>query len=113
MEEECFPAISMNTASGCVSSSSKIDNNVLSSSRDMSKNNSIIAEELAEFIIKGEPISAPNSPEPSCESINFIEDDKNNIAMISPHSIHFNDVSHASDSEEDDEDFYQVIIYTI
>lgn len=40
-------------------------------------------------------------------------DDKSTITIVSPQSLHFakTQLSHMSDSEEDDEEYYQVYLY--
>lgn len=108
MEEECFPAISMNTASGRddLSSSSSTSS---TSTIILKRRNNIVPEDVECSEIKGEPISAPSSPSESCQTT--IVDDKNTITMVFPQSLHFskNHMSQTSDSEEDDEEYYQVL----
>lgn len=110
MEEECFPAISMNTASGrdeLPSSSSASSTSTII----LKRRNNVVPEDVECTEIKGEPISAPSSPSESCQT--SITDDKNTITMVFPQSLHFskNHMSQTSDSEEDDEEYYQVFPY--
>ncbi|XP_043799494.1 cyclic AMP response element-binding protein A isoform X2 [Apis laboriosa] len=106
MEEECFPAISMNTASGRddLSSSSSTSS---TSTIILKRRNNIVPEDVECSEIKGEPISAPSSPSESCQTT--IVEDKNTITMVFPQTLHFskNHMSQTSDSEEDDEEYYQ------
>lgn len=106
MEEECFPAISMNTASGRddLSSSSSTSS---TSTIILKRRNNLVPEDVECSEIKGEPISAPSSPSESCQTT--IVDEKNTITMVFPQSLHFskNHMSQTSDSEEDDEEYYQ------
>lgn len=105
MEEECFPAISMNTITGhhAVSTSS--------STTVILKRDSLVPEDDCPEI-KDEPISMPASPCVSSQSSCNIIDDKSTITMVSPQSLHFAKAqfSHTSDSEEDEEEeeYYQV-----
>ncbi|XP_060829325.1 cyclic AMP-responsive element-binding protein 3-like protein 2 [Bombus pascuorum] len=106
MEEECFPAISMNTASGrdeLPSSSSTSSTSTII----LKRRNNVVPEDVECTEIKGEPISAPSSPSESCQT--SITDDKSTITMVFPHTLHFskNHMSQTSDSEEDDEEYYQ------
>lgn len=109
MEEECFPAISMNTASGRddLSSSSSTSS---TSTIILKRRNNIVPEDVECSEIKGEPISAPSSPSESCQTTTIV-DEKNTITMVFPQSLHFskNHMSQTSDSEEDDDEFYQVL----
>lgn len=106
MEEECFPAISISASSRVESSSSPSS----STSTVILKRNNLVPEDNECPEIKGEPISAPASPcapcQPSCDMV----DDKSTITIVSPQSLHFakSQLSHISDSEEDDEEYYQV-----
>lgn len=106
MEEECFPAISISATSRVESSSSPSS----STSTVILKRNNLVPEDNECPEIKGEPISAPASPcapcQPSCDMV----DDKSTITIVSPQSLHFakSQLSHISDSEEDDEEYYQV-----
>ncbi|CAL7938808.1 unnamed protein product [Xylocopa violacea] len=106
MEEECFPVISMNTASGRdeLSSSSTTSS---TSTIILRRSNNLVPEEVKCVEIKGEPLSAPSSPSESCQTT--IVDDKSTITMVFPQSLHFsnNHLSQTSDSEEDDEEYYQ------
>ncbi|GAB1859852.1 Cyclic amp response element-binding protein a-like protein [Camponotus japonicus] len=105
MEEECFPAISISASSRVESSSSPSS----STSTVILKKNNLVPEDNECPEIKGEPISAPASPcapcQPSCDMV----DDKSTITIVSPQSLHFakSQLSHISDSEEDDEEYYQ------
>ncbi|XP_011501931.1 PREDICTED: cyclic AMP response element-binding protein A isoform X2 [Ceratosolen solmsi marchali] len=109
MEEECFPAISMNTASGRDSSRSSpepfssVSNGIeLTRPRHLCDN---ISNQCT--IIKGEPLSAPCSPCTSDATI--LLEDKSTVA-ISPHNLHLTGFSsQTSDSEDDDEDMHQEI----
>lgn len=67
MEEECFPAISMNTASGRddLSSSSSTSS---TSTIILKRRNNLVPEDVECSEIKGEPISAPSSPSESCQT---------------------------------------------
>ncbi|XP_017893306.1 cyclic AMP response element-binding protein A [Ceratina calcarata] len=106
MEEECFPVISMNTASGRdeLSSSSSTSS---TSTIILRRSNNLVPEAVECVEIKGEPLSAPNSPSEPCQTT--IVDDKNTITMVFPQGLHFskNHLSQTSDSEEDDEEYYQ------
>lgn len=110
MEEECFPAISMNTASGRDSSrSSPVSFVTASDSIELTRPDVCIDDEEAETCtqIKGEPLSAPCSPCASDPTI-ILEDNKGTMA-ISPHSLHLTGfASQTSDSEDDDEEMQQV-----
>ncbi|KAM0727568.1 Cyclic AMP response element-binding protein A [Formica fusca] len=107
MEDECFPAISISNASSRVESSSSSSSS--STSTVILKRNNVVPEDNECPEIKGEPISAPASPcapcQPSCDMV----DDKSTITIVSPQSLHFakTQLSHMSDSEEDDEEYYQ------
>lgn len=107
MEEECFPAISLNTASGRdeLSSSSSSSS---TSAIILKRSNDLVPEDVECAEIKGEPLSAPTSPSESCQTA--IVDDKTTITMVFPQTLHFskNHLSQTSDSEEDDEEYYQV-----
>ncbi|XP_076624768.1 cyclic-AMP response element binding protein A isoform X1 [Colletes latitarsis] len=110
MEEECFPAISMNTASGRGGLSSSPSSSLSPSSTStiiLKRTNDLVPEDMECAEIKGEPLSAPSSPSESCQTT--IVDDKNTITMVFPQSLHFskNHLSQTSDSEEDDEEYYQ------
>ena len=106
MEEECFPAISLNTASGRdeLSSSSSSSS---TSAIILKRSNDLVPEDVECAEIKGEPLSAPSSPSESCQTA--IVDDKTTITMVFPQTLHFskNHLSQTSDSEEDDEEYYQ------
>lgn len=106
MEEECFPAISLNTASGRdeLSSSSSSSS---TSAIILKRSNDLVPEDVECAEIKGEPLSAPSSPSESCQTA--IIDDKTTITMVFPQTLHFskNHLSQTSDSEEDDEEYYQ------
>ncbi|XP_003703464.1 cyclic-AMP response element binding protein A [Megachile rotundata] len=106
MEEECFPAISMNTASGHDQLSSSTSSSP-TSTIILKRNNSLVPEEMECTEIKGEPLSAPNSPSESCHAT--IGDDKSTITMVFPQNLHFSKshLAQTSDSEEDDEEYYQ------
>lgn len=105
MEEECFPAISISASSRVESSSSPSS----STSTVILKRNNLVPEDNECPEIKGEPISAPASPcvpcQPSCDMV----DDKSTITIVSSQTLHFakSQLSHMSDSEEDDEEYYQ------
>lgn len=111
MEDECFPAISISNASSRVESSSSSSSS--STSTVILKRNNVVPEDNECPEIKGEPISAPASPcapcQPSCDMV----DDKSTITIVSPQSLHFakTQLSHMSDSEEDDEEYYQVYFW--
>ncbi|XP_043468756.1 cyclic AMP response element-binding protein A [Leptopilina heterotoma] len=102
MEEECFPAISMKTASSRESLSSSPTST--SPSIDDSKL-SLIIEGRNCPIIKGEPESQPGSP---CQSSDFVEKE-NTITMVEPHRLHFtrNSLSQTSESDDDEDEIYQ------
>ncbi|XP_026824527.1 cyclic AMP response element-binding protein A isoform X1 [Ooceraea biroi] len=107
MEAECFPTISMNsTSSRAESSSSPLTSS--STSTVILKRDNLVPEDNEYPEIKGEPISAPASP---CQSSCNMVDDKSTITMVSPQSLQFpkTQLSHTSDSEEDDEEYYQSI----
>ncbi|XP_034936704.1 cyclic AMP response element-binding protein A isoform X2 [Chelonus insularis] len=103
MEEECFPAISMNKASshGRVSSSTL---SMTSSDIITSKTSIKMDEDIVE--IKREPTYSLSSP--VYEQTNSV-DNKSTIKVISPDRLHFtsNHMSHTSDSEADDEEYYE------
>ncbi|XP_031838378.1 cyclic-AMP response element binding protein A isoform X2 [Nomia melanderi] len=112
MEEECFPVISMNATSGRgeMSSSSSPSSTLPASSTStiiLRRTNNLVPEDVECVEIKGEPLSAPSSPSESCQTT--IVDDKSTITMVFPQSLHFskNHLSQTSDSEEDDEEYYQ------
>lgn len=116
MEEECYPAISMDTASGRggssptpAQSSSCPDGLTLVPTRLQS-----LPEGNDGVEIKGEPLSAPNSPGENAAPCQLV-DDKTTITMVAPHRLHFtrNHLAQptASDSEEDDEEYYQVTLF--
>ncbi|XP_070163677.1 cyclic AMP response element-binding protein A isoform X1 [Polyergus mexicanus] len=108
MEDECFPAISISNASSRVESSSSSSSSS-STSTVILKRNNVVPEDNECPEIKGEPISAPASPcapcQPSCDMV----DDKSTITLVSAQNLHFakTQLSHMSDSEEDDEEYYQ------
>lgn len=107
MEEECFPAISMNTASSreptspaAASAPSPPPNNNIESSK------LTLVDENGHFTtIKGEPISEPGSP---CEPCHLVED-KSTITMVEPHRLHFtrSSVSQTSESDDDEDEIFQ------
>lgn len=111
MEEECFPTISI-SASSRVESSSSLSS---STSTVILKRNNLVPEDNECLEIKGEPISAPASPCVPCQSSCDMVDDKSTITIVSPQSLHFakSQLSHISDSEEDDEEdkYYQVYFW--
>ncbi|XP_044017901.1 cyclic AMP response element-binding protein A-like isoform X2 [Aphidius gifuensis] len=121
MDEECYPAISMNTASGRDSLNSlknnininnnSNNNNIILSSPLVNKKSppSPLPTELEELIIKGEPVSEPSSPAPDCLNLEYIDDTNKLDAMISPHSIHFNDVKTLQNRNELEEELYERI----
>lgn len=106
MEDECFPAISISASNRVESSSSPTSS---STSTVILKRNKLVPEDNECPEIKGEPISAPASPcaprQPNCDVV----DDKSTITIVSPQSLHFakTQLSHMSDSDEDDEEYYQ------
>ena len=111
MEEECYPAISMNTASGRGAKSPTPENcpaspvalTLISPSLQ-----SVPEDNLNYEDIKGEPLSAPSSPS---EQIIPCDVNGRTIAMVQPQCLHFtrNFLARSmSDSEEDDEEYYQV-----
>ncbi|XP_066591445.1 cyclic AMP response element-binding protein A-like [Prorops nasuta] len=134
MEEECFPAISMNTASGrggvlspCpspsptpTSSSSPSPSSSHSPSPSASTTSSdgnvllkrinLLPEEAESLTIKDEPISAPSSPSTSARLDFSMADDKIAITMVSPHSLRIgkSQVAQMTDSEEDDEEYRSI-----
>ena len=103
MEEECFPAISMNRASNRDSTSPKLS---IPSYNIKTSKLTLIDEDGHCTEIKGEPISEPSSP---CDRSNSIED-KTTITMVAPHRLHCmrNSVSQTSESDDDDDEMYQV-----
>lgn len=107
MEDECFPAISISNASSRVESSSSSSSS--STSTVILKRNNVVPEDNECPEIKGEPISAPASPCAPCQPNCDMVDDKSTITIVSPQSLHFakTQLSHMSDSEEDDEEYYQ------
>lgn len=109
MEEECFPAISISSTSNRIEPSSSSPLTSSSTSSIILKRNNLVPEDNEYPEIKGEPISAPASPCAPCQP-NCDMDDKSTITMVSPQSLHFakTHLSHMSDSEEDDEEYYQV-----
>ncbi|KAG5326349.1 CREBA protein, partial [Acromyrmex heyeri] len=111
MEEECFPAISISNTSNRVESSSSSTSPLTSPSTSniILKRNDLVPEDNECPEIKGEPISAPASPCAPCQPNCDMMDDKSTITIVSPQSLHFakTHLSHTSDSEEDDEEYYQ------
>ncbi|KAL6441678.1 hypothetical protein ACFW04_003656 [Cataglyphis niger] len=109
MEDECFPAISISSTSSRVESSSSPSSSS-TSTVILKRNNLVPDNECPE--IKGEPISAPASPCAPCQPNCDMVDDKSTITIVSPQSLHFakTQLSHMSDSEEDDEEYYQMEI---
>ncbi|KZC07964.1 Cyclic AMP response element-binding protein A [Dufourea novaeangliae] len=110
MEEECFPVISMSTTSGrdeLPSSSSSAMTASSTSTIILKRTNNLVPEDAECAEIKGEPLSAPSSPSESCHTT--MVDDKSTITMVFPQTLHFskNHLSQTSDSEEDDEEYYQ------
>ncbi|XP_015605572.1 cyclic AMP response element-binding protein A [Cephus cinctus] len=110
MEEECFPAISLNTATGRGSpSSSQISSSTPSTDLALAARLPLVPDAGTMTLtceeIKGEPLSQPSSP---CAPSNLV-DYKNTIAVVAPHRLHFtrNHLEHTSDSEEDEEEYYQ------
>ncbi|XP_070512147.1 cyclic AMP response element-binding protein A isoform X2 [Cardiocondyla obscurior] len=110
MEEECFPAISISTTSNRVESSSSSSLTSSSTSSVILKRNNLVPEDNKYTEIKDEPISAPASPCAPCQPNCDMVDDTSSITMVSPQSLHLPKIhiSHASDSEEDDEEYYQI-----
>lgn len=110
MEDECFPAISINSTSNRGESSSSSPLTSSSTSSVILKRNNLVPEDNEYPEIKGEPISAPASPCAPCQPNCDMVDDTSAITMVSPESLHFpkTHLSHTSDSEEDDEEYYQV-----
>lgn len=108
MEDECFPTISISSASSRVESSSSSSTSS-STSTVILKRNNLVPEDNECLEIKGEPISAPASPCAPCQPNCDMVDDKSTITIVSPQSLHFakTQLSHMSDSEEDDEEYYQ------
>lgn len=108
MEEECFPAISMDTLSG------RDENSAVSAPESLQSSSEVkIKQECID--ITDEPICQLKSRQPlqstSSIRLNFI-DDQNSIRMVSPHRLHFKvdeKSNENSDSEEDDEEDYQVM----
>ncbi|KOX71103.1 Cyclic AMP-responsive element-binding protein 3-like protein 1 [Melipona quadrifasciata] len=106
MEAECFPAISMNHTSDSdelpSSSSASTTSTIILKGR-----NNLVPEDVDCIEIKDEPLSAPSSPSESCRSA--MADDKSAITMVFSQNLHFskNHVSQTSDSEEDDEEYYE------
>ncbi|KAK0084931.1 hypothetical protein PV325_006133 [Microctonus aethiopoides] len=106
MEEECFPAISMDTLSG------RDENSAVSVPESLQSSPEIkIKQECID--ITDEPICPLKSRQSllstSSIRLNFI-DDQNSIRMVSPHRLHFKvdeKSNENSDSEEDDEEDYQ------
>lgn len=112
MEDECFLAISMNSTRNEDQEDRRIElplQNSYTSTVILKKPNEAVPEDNDYSEIKGEPLSAPGSPCASCPSSSTTIDDKSTITMVSPQNLHFsrNQLSHTSDSEEDDEDYYQ------
>lgn len=109
MEDECFPAISINSTSNRGESSSSSPLTSSSTSSVILKRNNLVPEDNEYPEIKGEPISAPASPCAPCQPNCDMVDDTSAITMVSPESLHFpkTHLSHTSDSEEDDEEYYQ------
>ncbi|XP_071554320.1 cyclic AMP response element-binding protein A [Temnothorax nylanderi] len=109
MEEECFPAISISSTSNRVESSSSSPLTSSSTSSAILKRNNLVPEDNEYPEIKDEPISAPASPCAPCQPNCDMVDDTSAITMVSPQSLHFPKThpSHTSDSEEDDEEYYQ------
>ncbi|XP_058798699.1 cyclic AMP response element-binding protein A [Phymastichus coffea] len=115
MEEECFPAISMNTASGrdSLRSTPEPFHTTECNVRQQEERETADAagdEETNEATtvvncsaVKGEPLSAPCSP---CASDPAMLLEEKNTVAISPHSIHLAAFanSQSSDSEEDEEE---------
>jgi len=113
MEEECFPAISISNTSNRIESSSSSSSSPLTSSSTSNiilKRNNLVPEDNECPEIKGEPISAPASPCAPCQPNCDMMDDKSTITIVSSQNLHFakTHISHTSDSEEDDEEYYQV-----
>jgi hypothetical protein len=110
MEEECFPAISISSTSNRVESSPSSSLTSSSTSSVILKRNNTVPEDNECPEIKDEPISAPASPSAPCQPNCDIVDDKSTITLLSPQSLHFTKTrrTHTSDSEEDDEECYQV-----
>lgn len=115
MEEECFPVITMNTSTGHDELSSSSSSSSSPSTLPVSSTSTIILKRTSNQVpedmecveIKGEPLSAPSSPSESCQTT--IVDDKSTITMVFPPRLHFSKIhmSQTSDSEEDDEEYYQ------
>ncbi|XP_011872569.1 PREDICTED: cyclic AMP response element-binding protein A [Vollenhovia emeryi] len=110
MEEECFPAISISSTSSRVESSSSSSAPLSSSSTSsvILKRDNLVPEDNEYPQIKGEPISAPASPCAPCQPNCNMVDDTSTITMVSQ-SLQFSktNLSHTSDNEEDDEEYYQ------
>nr|KAF7429282.1 hypothetical protein H0235_005680 [Vespula pensylvanica] len=108
MEDECFLAISMN-ASRNEDQSLPLPLQTTYTSTVILKKPNVVPEDNDYSEIKGEPLSAPGSPYTPCSSSSTTIDDKSTITMVSPQNLHFsrNQLAPTSDSEEDDEDYYQ------
>ena len=93
--EECFPVISMNGTS-CTLSKMELKEEI----------------EIEDGpIVKGEPLSAPNSPNPPASpSSSLVNENTSTIITIQPHALHFSqeEIMQGSDSEDEDEEMYQV-----
>ncbi|XP_063993432.1 cyclic AMP response element-binding protein A-like isoform X2 [Diachasmimorpha longicaudata] len=109
MEDECYPAISLDKASGrgISPASETLPVDLLGrTSETLNKRHKIANPVCLE--IKDEVISAPNSPSESYVPSHF-SDKKTTIAIVSPHQLPLSRCSttQTSDSEDDDEEFYE------
>ncbi|XP_051155600.1 cyclic AMP response element-binding protein A [Leptopilina boulardi] len=108
MEEECFPAISMKTASSRESLSSPPPSP--SPSIEPSKLSLIVEGGSGGgggycTTVKSETISEPESPEETCN----LDEKNHTITMVEPHRLHFarNSVCQTSESDDDEDELYE------
>ncbi|XP_043267287.1 cyclic AMP response element-binding protein A [Venturia canescens] len=109
MEEECYPAISMGTASGRPCSSPSPGQSPSGRVGLVTARLHSMPEEDDSNGIKGEPLSVPNSPGESVVSCQLV-DDKTSIAVVAPHTLHISRnhlLQQTSDSEDEEEEYYQ------
>lgn len=107
MEEECYPAISMNTASGRDSKDCAIE---LNDEEDDDDEDNINTRELSDnktVLIKGEPLSPVDTLrlQSDDEDEELEEDTKGRIiTAISPHSLHLSSALSPTQDEEDEDE---------
>lgn len=99
-DEEYFQTISMDTTSSKDDLRETSECFTVTHNMNGLKPIQIVTNFSDSVMIKGEPLSAPSSPDSPCS----VFDDKTAITMVSPHSIHLPEyIQQQSESEEEDD----------